>query len=1248
VKKIYNIAILLLLLFSKSNIIAQNLKPNLNWWLPNGEVKSMVADSNNLYIGGSFSSVSPNVRYAAKFDTINPAPILGFNNKINPDGFVYSVLKDGNGGWFLGGKFTKIGNENRNNIAWIDKDGNLKSWNPEIDDTVFTLVIKDNVLYVGGMFNYVNNISRRHFAAFNLSTGVLLDLQAMTNGPVYTILADSNKLLLGGNFNYCADTKNRFDLSWDLNNKNNPNYNSVTPNGKVLSSCPDGYGGWYIAGEFTQVGNTNRQYLARINSNGTLHPWNPPAPSSIVQSIVNIDSVIYISGNFYNVGDSSRYGTAAIDVKGNNIYSGFNSRATSIKLYRDKNYIYCYGNGFFNRYDTKNPSKDFSINAQHVFGWMNNKPYLIDPFSVYSMCVVDTFILVCGDFNWVNGNQVFGSNAVFSSNNGKCLTNFNINSDQKINDFAFDGNNIIAIGDFKVFAGQNIQRIAKISYPSFTSSSTNLTFNGVPNNVFCTSSNIYIIGDFDTVSNIKHEGIVELDINSGNITSWTPITSFRLVKTISQSSNKLYVGGDLLTEIRKQTRNFAVYNVLKKQFDPFVLNINAPVNSFKIDANELYIGGHFTKINDSICVGFGTLNKSTYLPIKGSNELDIASFGTNGGVYSIETDKNFIYLGGNFQVPYNNLYYFGILPVNKSTKKIIIPTKQMGTGYTIQKLKIINNVLYACGCTYDQSSNPIFGIFKIDKESIDIVWQNESNSFVRDFDINGSELFTGGEFTSVYTQLRNNAFAINFKTGQLTNWNPNVDGKVNTLLVSNNNVYLGGKFNNVGGQARSNLASVSSIDASPQAWRPNPNNEVITMAKSNDTLYVGGSFSSIGGASRNNFASLDIATSYALNWNPNPDAKVTSILPFGNNVYIGGAFQTIAGQNRNFIAKFKVDGTLMPWNAYAYKYIPGSVWGVPARVKSNLGSINDMVMFGNNLFVAGDVNIFNFTNAGSFIKPNDVYDERFGLAQIDATTGSATSWNANLSSESSVNSILVKDSFLFAGGSLDMYDEPKRPFLTSLYLKDSKVGNWLTNPDNNINKLYKVSNNIVVGGMFNNISDNNLHFLAAYSAPYPTITSFYPQIAGQNDTVDIYGDHFTGTQKVKFGNTEAVSFKVISDNHIMSIVGTGSTGEVTVETNLGSASKSLFTFKNNSNIVSNDFSSSISIYPNPFETELKINVSNNDDFNSFNIYSIFGVKLLNGKLHQSLNTINLDGLESGVYIIQIEGNKNLSMKIVKQ
>ena len=78
--------------------------------------------------------------------------------------------------------------------------------------------------------------------------------------------------------------------------------------------------------------------------------------------------------------------------------------------------------------------------------------------------------------------------------------------------------------------------------------------------------------------------------------------------------------------------------------------------------------------------------------------------------------------------------------------------------------------------------------------------------------------------------------------------------------------------------------------------------------------------------------------------------------------------------------------------------------------------------------------------------------------------------------------------------------------------------------------------------------------------PAPTITSFTPTSGSTGTTVTITGTNFTGTE-VKFGGRDAASFTVDSANQITAVVGTGSTGKVTVTTDGGTAtSASTFTY----------------------------------------------------------------------------------------
>jgi len=85
-------------------------------------------------------------------------------------------------------------------------------------------------------------------------------------------------------------------------------------------------------------------------------------------------------------------------------------------------------------------------------------------------------------------------------------------------------------------------------------------------------------------------------------------------------------------------------------------------------------------------------------------------------------------------------------------------------------------------------------------------------------------------------------------------------------------------------------------------------------------------------------------------------------------------------------------------------------------------------------------------------------------------------------------------------------------------------------------------------------------FVNAVDPLAPYIASFTPASAGQGNTVNITGTNFTGTTSVQFGNKQAASFKVNSATSISAVVGTGSTGNITVTTPEAPGYKSGFTF----------------------------------------------------------------------------------------
>ena len=92
--------------------------------------------------------------------------------------------------------------------------------------------------------------------------------------------------------------------------------------------------------------------------------------------------------------------------------------------------------------------------------------------------------------------------------------------------------------------------------------------------------------------------------------------------------------------------------------------------------------------------------------------------------------------------------------------------------------------------------------------------------------------------------------------------------------------------------------------------------------------------------------------------------------------------------------------------------------------------------------------------------------------------------------------------------------------------------------------------NLVVSG--NNGTDSLTGFVYIQPAPPPpptpivNVTSFSPASGSTGTTVSIRGAQLTGASFVSFGGTPAISFTVISDSLILAVVGSGSTGYVTV------------------------------------------------------------------------------------------------------
>jgi len=86
-------------------------------------------------------------------------------------------------------------------------------------------------------------------------------------------------------------------------------YMPTATDGSVRAIVPDGMGGVYIGGYFTGLtrapvhggGAVTRKYIARINADGTIHPWDPNAGDYVLALAVD-GTAVYAGGEFNEIG----------------------------------------------------------------------------------------------------------------------------------------------------------------------------------------------------------------------------------------------------------------------------------------------------------------------------------------------------------------------------------------------------------------------------------------------------------------------------------------------------------------------------------------------------------------------------------------------------------------------------------------------------------------------------------------------------------------------------------------------------------------------------------------------------------------------------------------------------------------------------------------------------------------------------------------------------------------------------------
>ena len=282
-------------------------------WETNGIVRTILPIGDKVYIGGEFTYVGPHTGSGLPINTITGS-VLPVYPRV--DGSVLAVVADGKGGWFIGGTFTKVEGNVRNNLAHVLADGRLDlNWNPNANGPVMSLVVNGATVYVGGWFSSIGGQPRKNLAALDTVTGMAISWNPNANFGVTTLAVNNTTVYASGNFdsiggqarNHLAalDRTTGLATSWNPNTDGSglTNILSLAINDTTV----------YVGGEFNSIGGQLRGNLAALDATtGLVTSWNPNASAGVLSLAVN-GAMVYAGGKFSSIGGQTRNRIAALD-----------------------------------------------------------------------------------------------------------------------------------------------------------------------------------------------------------------------------------------------------------------------------------------------------------------------------------------------------------------------------------------------------------------------------------------------------------------------------------------------------------------------------------------------------------------------------------------------------------------------------------------------------------------------------------------------------------------------------------------------------------------------------------------------------------------------------------------------------------------------------------------------------------------------------------------------------------------------
>ena len=609
----------------------------------------------------------------------------------------------------------------------------------------------------------------------------------------------------------------------------------VQPDGKIL-----------IGGDFTTVLGVPRNYIARLNPNGTLDTaFNPEADGSVYAIAVQADGKILAGGDFTVIGARLRNRIARLNA-------------------------------------TTGMTDSFDPNANSV----------VSAIAVQA----DGKILAGGAFTTLapNGGAAVARNRIARLNADGTLDTFNPNANNVVLSIAVQADGKILAGGFfngaNSIGGQTRNRIARLDAATGLADSFDPNANNSVNAIAVqTDGKILAGGDFNGANSIGGQTrnyIARLDATTGLADSFNPNANDIVYALAVQADGKILAGGDFhgANSIGGQTRNyFARLDAttgLADSFDPSLSNPFNPIPNHVVQSiavqsdGKILAGGNFTRLSPN---GGAEVARQNIARLETDGRLDrtlnLSTVGDFVVATAVQPDGK-ILIGGSFST---------VLGVTRNNIARLNTDGTLDTAFNPNANGVVLSIavqadgkILAGG--FFNGANSIGGqtrnyIARLDATTgLADSFNPDANNVVESIAVQADgKILAGGGFTSIGGQTRNYIARLDAITGLADSFNPNANNSVSAIAVqADGKILAGGVFTSIGGQTRNYIARLDAITGLADSFNPNPNSIVHSIAVQADgKILAGGGFTTIGGQTRNRIARLDATTGLADSFNPN-------------------------------------------------------------------------------------------------------------------------------------------------------------------------------------------------------------------------------------------------------------------------------------------------------------------------------------------------------------------------------------------